>query len=107
MSRRNPGHQCYVHEDRILTALFVTKLPDCFDKRKRFDVADGPADLYDHDVNVGGQFADSRLDLVRDVRDNLYVFAEIISPPLTSNDGLVNPAGGQVICLRKRGVREA
>src|SRR5579864_435729 len=47
----DPGDQGYVNEERILAAKFVTKLADRFEKRQRFDIADGAADFDDNDVD--------------------------------------------------------
>ena len=50
----DPGHQGHVHEQRIFAAQFVAQLADGFEKRKRFDIAHGAADLDDHHVDGGG-----------------------------------------------------
>ena len=57
---------------------------------RRLDVADGAADLDDHDVGVLGlgERADAVLDLVGDVRDDLDGLAEVLAAALLGDHGL-------------------
>ena len=76
----------------------LAHLADGLEERQRFDVADGPADLDDHDVRiaVAGDAADPLLDLVGDVRDDLDGAAEVVAAALLGDDRLVDPAGRDV-----------
>ena len=101
----DPGHQRHVHEQRIFAAQLMPQLADGFEERKRFDVADGAADLDDHDVDSGGLVrrpgdAPHRgLDFVGDVRDHLHGFAQIVAAALARDDLLVDAAAGQIVGL--------
>ena len=46
-------HQREVDEERVLAADLVAELADRLEERQRLDVADGAADLDDHDVVLG------------------------------------------------------
>ena len=80
----------------VLDAGLAPELPDRLEERQRLDVADGPADLGDHDVDrLGlGDPLDPRLDLVRDVRDHLHGRAEELALALLAEHGVPDPAGG-------------
>ena len=67
---------------RVVAAQFVAHLADGFEKRQRFDIADGAADLDDHHVDVAGHLARRGLDLVGDVRNHLHGLAQIIAAAL-------------------------
>src|SRR5438067_11068074 len=71
----------HVEVQDILRTGLAAELSDRLEERQRLDVADGAADLGDHDVG-GGRFggaAYAALDLVRDVRDHLHRRAEELS----------------------------
>ena len=72
----------------------LAHLADRLEERQALDVADGPADLDDHDVRVAvaGDAADPLLDLVGDVRDDLDGAAEVVAAALLGDDRLVDPA---------------
>ena len=71
---------------------FLPELPDRFEERQRFDVADGAADLGDHHVHaLGAARRMARLDLVGDVRNHLHRRAEVFAAALLADDGLVDP----------------
>jgi hypothetical protein len=76
----------------------LAHLADGLEERQRFDVADRPADLDDHDVRVAvaGDPRDALLDLVGDVRDDLDRAAEVVAAALLGDDGLVDAAGRHV-----------
>src|SRR2546423_1314828 len=52
LRRRNPRHQRYVDEQRVVTPELVTQLADGFQKWERLDVAYSASNLYDHHVAV-------------------------------------------------------
>ena len=64
--RADEGHQRDVHVEDVVAADVLAELPDRLEEREDLDVADGAADLGDHDVDVFGREAeDAFLDLVR------------------------------------------
>ena len=72
------GSRRDVQEETAVPADLVPDLADGLEERLRLDVADRPADLGDHDVDVvAGHLQDARLDLVGDVRDHLHGVAEV------------------------------
>src|SRR5690348_4159199 len=84
----------------------MANLPDGFKERQRLDIADGAADLADHDVNLVGHLLDGGFDFVGDVRDHLYGLAEIIAAPLALDDLFVNASAGEVVGARELGMGE-
>ena len=75
----------------------VAELADRLEERQALDVADGAADLHQHEVEVLVAVADELLDGVGDVRDHLDGGAEIVAAPLLGEDVLVDAAGGDVV----------
>ena len=92
------GHQRQVDEHAAPTPGVDRELPDRLQERQRLDVAHGPADLGDHEVDVGGvgHQPDPLLDLVGDVRHHLHGGAEVVAAPLAADHGVVDAAGGDV-----------
>ena len=68
----NVGHKRDVDEDSLLTPQFVAHLTDGFDERQRLDIADGPADFAQYEIEAFGVGLCEFLDLVGDVRDYLH-----------------------------------
>ena len=102
------GHERHVHVEDVLAADLVAELPDRLEEREDLDVADGAADLGDHDVDVvGGERVDARLDLVGDVRDHLHGLAQVLAPPFLGEHGLVDRSGRRVRLPGQRDVDEA
>ena len=85
------------------------ELADRLEERQRLDVADGAADLGDHEVDVAGlgDQRDPLLDLVGDVRHDLHGAAEVVAAALAADDGVVDAAGGDVGGAARVGVGEA
>src|ERR1017187_8150753 len=79
-----------VNENSIFRAKFQTHLADCFQKWQRFDIADGSADFDDDNVNAFRHFAKRGFNFVRDVRNYLNCFSEIISAAFFGNNGFVD-----------------
>ena len=100
-------NQREVDVQRVLAADVLTELANGFEERQALDVADGAADLDEHDVDVRGDRADAVFDLVGDVRNHLHGAAEVIAAALLLNDRLVNLAGRPVVIPRRLGVGEA
>ena len=82
-------------------------LADGFQKRQRLDVADGAADFDERDFGLAGTRGDPALDLVGDVRNDLYRTAEVVAAPLLADDRLVDLAGREVVALAHPHVGEA
>ena len=76
---------------------FIAKLADRFEERQTFDVADGAADLANHEVFVVQVGDDEFLYRVGDVGDYLDGAAEITAAPLLAQNLGVNPAGGDIV----------
>ena len=72
----------WIETVRLLAAEIVAELADRLDERQRFDVADGAADLAQHEIEVVGIGRRELLDRVGDVRDDLDGGAEIVAAPL-------------------------
>ena len=79
-----------------LAAQFVAQLAQRLDERQALDIADGAADLAQHEVKVSTSSsrlgAREFLDRVGDVRDHLHRRAEIVAAALLGDDLLVDPA---------------
>ncbi len=77
---RNQGD---MNEDGVFPSDFMLKLPDRFQKRLAFNVADGSADFDNGDMGLfGGKIAvKPAFDFVCDMRDYLNGSAAVISPP--------------------------
>ena len=101
------GHQGDVHKERVLRTKLQAHLANRFEEGKRFNVADGAADFDNHNVDAFGDFLDSGLNFVGNVRDHLDGFAEVIAAALFGEDGFVDAAGGPIIVAGKLGVSEA
>ena len=69
--RRERRQQRHVDVEDVGAADVLAHLADRLEERQALDVADGPADLDDHDVRVAvaRDAPDPLLDLVRDVRE--------------------------------------
>ncbi len=101
--RLDERHERDVDVDHVLGALLAAELADRLEERQRLDVADGAADLGDHDVRVGRlrHPPDPILDLVRDVRDHLDGRAEVLALALLADDRVPDRAGGVVRVARE------
>ena len=106
--RADERHQRHVHVEDVLAAHVLAELADRLEEREDLDVADRPADLGDHDVDlVVGEADDPFLDLVGDVRDDLDGLTEVSAPPLLGQHLLVDRTGGRVRLLGEWDVDEA
>src|SRR6266852_4908302 len=105
---RDVRNQRDVNKQSILGSFFVAQLANCFQKRQRFDVADGAADFRDHYISftVGRDRTDCFHDFVGDVRDDLNRLAEIVAAALLLEHRKINAAGGPVVRLRQMRVSE-
>ena len=94
-------HEREMNEDDIFRPQLQAHLADGFQKRQRFDVADRSADFDEHHVHAVGNFAERGFDFIRDVRDHLDGFAEVIAAAFFGDDGFVEAAGGPVVIARQ------
>src|SRR6185369_18069021 len=85
--------------DRVIPGQFVLELTDRLEERQALDVADGAADLDQHEVIFVIAGKDEFLDRVGDVRDHLNGGAEIIAAPFLADDVLIDATGGDVVLL--------
>ena len=79
-ARADVGHERDVQEEHVVAADLAAHLSGGLEERQRLDVADGAADLVDHDVDVrAGHRQHLVLDLVGDVRDHLHGVAQEVA----------------------------
>ena len=90
-------HQRQVDVERVLAADVLAELADRLEERQALDVADGAADLDDHDVDAVRDRADAVLDRVGDVRNHLHGRAEVVAAALALDDRQEDLAGGPVV----------
>ena len=81
----------------MIARQFVLELADRLEERQAFDVADGAADLDQHEIVFVIAGEDELLDRVGDVRDHLDGGAEIVAAPLLGQDVLIDAPGGDVV----------
>jgi hypothetical protein len=107
--RVDEGHEGHVQIDHVLVPDLAAELADRLEERQRLDVADRPADLGDDDVGRSDLLGslDARLDLVRDVRDDLHGRAEELALPLATQDRVPDRARGVARVPREVLVDEA
>ena len=93
--RLDERHERHVDVHDVLRPDLAPELAHRLEERERLDVADRAADLGDDDVGRPclGSAPDSRLDLVRDVRDHLHGRAEEVALALLAQDGVPDRAG--------------
>ena len=96
------GNQRQVNKDRMQGWQLVVELPDRFEKRKAFDIANGAANLAQHEVDALIAREHELLDFVGDVGNDLDRAAQIVAAALLGQDRLVDPARGDVIALAAR-----
>ena len=89
-----------MHEERILRTQLKAHLADRFQKWQRLDVAYGPTDLHDHHVDAFRDFSDGGLDLIRDVRDHLNGFPQVIAAALFGQNRFVDSSGSPIVVAR-------
>jgi len=94
---REVGKQRQVHQDGLPTRAFVDELADGFEEGQALDVADGAADLAEHEVDLGVADAEEVLDLVGDVGDHLDGLAEVVATAFLFQHVGIDPAGGDAV----------
>src|SRR5262245_35713408 len=93
--------------DAIFAADIIPELPDRFDERKAFDVADRSPDLADHEIAVAGFGEGKFLDGVGDVRNDLDRSPQIIAAPPLRYDVAIAAPGCDVVGLFRRNAGES
>ena len=103
------GNERHVHEEHIARVLLFLKLAGSFDERLGLDVADRAADLGDDDVGVrlGSDAAQTFLDGLGHMRDDLHGSAEEVAAALARDKRLVDGTLCEVGLARKGLVDEA
>ena len=106
---RDVRQQRDVDVERVVRADFLLDLADGLEERLALDIADRTADFRDDDVSAVrlGDIVDLLLDLVRDVRDDLYRRAEVLALALLVEDRPVDLARRDVGVLRQVDIDEA
>ncbi len=94
LTRHEIRHQGEVHVADVVAADIPAELADGLNEGDDLDVADGPADLDDDDVDVlVGEALDAVLDLVGDVGDDLHRATEEVAATLLRDHRAVDAAG--------------
>src|SRR5258706_16377290 len=88
--------------DRVVARQIVLDLADRLEERQALDIADGAADLAQHEIVIVVAVEDEILDGVGDMRDHLDGGAEIVAAPLLGEDILVDAPSGDVVGLAGR-----
>ena len=96
---RNERQQREMDVDRVVARQIVLDLADRLEERQPLDVADGAADLAQHEVKIVIAVEDEVLDGVGDVRDHLDGGAEIVAAPFLGQNVLIDTSGGDVVGL--------
>ena len=85
--------------DGVFARQVVLDLADRLEERQALDIADGAADLAQHEIIRVIAVEDEILDRIGDVRNHLDGGAEIVAAPLLGEDVLIDAAGGDVVGL--------
>src|SRR6266478_7610268 len=85
--------------DGVVARQIVLELADRFEERQPLDVADGAADLAQHEIELVIAVEDEILDGVGDMRDHLDRGTEIIPAPFLGQDVLIDTPRGDVVSL--------
>ena len=104
---RDERQQRQMNVDRVIARQFVLELADRLEERQAFDVADGAADLDQHEIVVVVAREHEFLDRVGDVRNDLDGRAEIIAAAFLADDVLIDAPGRDVVGLGGRTPGEA
>src|SRR5258708_20678352 len=93
--------------DGVFARKIVLDLADRLEERQALDIADGAADLAQHEVEIVIAVEDEILDGVGDVRDHLDGGAQIVAAPFLGENVLIDAAGSDVVGLGSRTSGEA
>ena len=96
-----------MEEEDVVAADLVPDLPGGLEERQRLDVTDGATDLGDDDIRVRtGLGAHPRLDLIRDVGDDLDRVTEVPATALLGDHGRVDLTRRHILGGREVDVEE-
>ncbi len=95
----NERQQRQVDVDGVVARQVVLDLTDRLEERQALDVADGAADLAQHEIIRVIAVEDEILDRVGDVRNHLDGGAEIVAAPLLGEDVLIDAPCSDVVRL--------
>src|SRR6478735_4052793 len=104
---RDVRQQRQMNVDGVIARQLVLELADRLEERQALDVADGAADLDQHEVVIVIAREHELLDGVGDMRNHLDGGAEIVAAAFLGDDVLVDAPGGDVVGLGGRAPREA
>ena len=100
-------HQRQVHVQHVFATVVLGELPNRFQERQAFDVANGPADFGDHDIDIVATHSlDRRFDFVGDVWDDLNGFAQELALAFFFDHGQIDLAGRVVAVAGQRATGE-
>ena len=91
----------------VLTSHVAANLTNRLEEGQRLDVAHGPPDLDQQDVDAGSRQVDPLLDLIGDVGDHLHGAAEVVTAPLLAQHRIVDAPRRDVVDLAHPRVCEA
>src|SRR3989339_908914 len=86
-----------MHVYDVVAAYVQSELPDSFEKRQAFNVANRAADFDYDDIISLCKSVEPAFYFVGYMRDNLYGFAKVIPAPLGGNNRLVYLPRGNVV----------
>ena len=88
-----------MNEEALTRTGFQGKLSEGFQKGQALDISGGATNFGDEDVTffVLAHVSEAILNLVRNMRDDLNGFTEVVAPALLSKDLLVDLTGGEVV----------
>ena len=96
-------HQRNMHENGIFGSKLQAHLANSLEKGQRLDVSHRATYLDNHYIDVVGDLAKGRLDLVGNVRNYLHGLAQKIAAALPREDRFVNAARSPVVIAREPG----
>ena len=103
----DPGQQGQVHENALAARLVLRVLADRLEEGQALDVADGAADLAEHEVDLVLADREPVLDLVRDVGNHLDGLAQVIAAALLLEHVGIDPPRRDRVGLARRHAGEA
>ena len=91
-------NQCNMNKDSILSAYFMLELTNGFQKRLTFDITYSSADFNDRDahIRICEITVETTLDLIGNMRDDLYSTSTIVTTAFLLQYAPVNLTGGHV-----------
>jgi len=95
----NIGHQGEMDEQGVFPPQIAANLANGLDKGQPFDIADGPADFDDRNVDHAVELENRPFDFIGNVGDYLNGATQIFTPPFFHDHGVVDAPGGVVVDL--------